>query len=179
LALLISGASYYATNIRVSNDASARIADLNIGSVSRDDPNDEAVVATVVNAGNRPAIVTSAQFMLSATNPDDGRFGEEAVTDPGVFPLLLPPKDLKLVEMKIPARSLIESLDQGAAIADSDDEQRRRFYAGFSYSSVDVSGRAYDAWSGIQIDIEVSPTGLHSLGATHNDGHFPPMPLFE
>jgi hypothetical protein len=183
-ALVISAASYYVSNVRVDNDASARVTDMRVEAVNAEDSlngyksGNIVVKVTFVNAGNRPAIVTKATFQLS-DRPDlsNGGFGDEAITADGTFPILIAPKDLRLVNLKIPLKFAIASFDSGAKLPGKADSDLRRLFAGFRYDAIDSSGALHSSWSGMEIAIDVSKDRWKGLGKANQRQPFSLTPL--
>jgi hypothetical protein len=166
LALCISVLSFYFSNVRVEDNAIVRISDLTVKAGDKDDPDKQYIngfvtaQASFVNAGNRPAIVLSAVYQLSdRPNLDNGGFGSDVVTDDKTFPLVLPPRDIRLVELRIPIRQVVTNFGSGLALSGEDADNRtgrQRFFAGFRISSLDSQGLLHDSWTGMQLRIDVS-----------------------
>lgn len=187
VAIAISAASYYANNFRVENNTLARITDVTIDAVAPDDPMNEYRNGNIVlkvaffNAGNRPAIITGATYQLSdLPNLENGGFGNEVLVDPGTFPILVAARDLRLVNLKIPVRSVVDSFDHGARVpqsTSSPQQELRRFFAGLRYEAIDSAGMMHLAWSGMEISIDVSKMGWRRLGPASPKKQFSLTPL--
>ena len=108
--LIVSGLSFYYSNLRVDDSLSARVSVLefqpresssppyrNVGAV--------AVVKIVfVNSGNRPAVISRIDYQYNGDGVD-GRSWEEVyqlkVSQPSL-PLLIPPREIRLLENEVP-----------------------------------------------------------------------------
>lgn len=180
IALCVSLATFYFTNLRVDDNSFVRISDWSVHRGNSTDPDDGykngfvAAQATFANAGNRPAMVLSATYQLSdQPDLDNGGFGDNAIVDDKTFPLMLPPRDMRLVELRIPIRMLIKDKNNTKTIqTDSNLRPVRRYFAGFRVSSLNSQGAMHDAWTGMQIQIDVSEHGWESLGGIrHKDAN--------
>lgn len=174
IALTISASSYYVGNLRINNNMLARITNAGVTAVQ---PNDHEngyangqifLTVAFINAGNRPAIVTGATYQLSdIPNLDNGGFGDKVLVDPGTFPILIAPKDLRLVNLKIPIQFVLHSYDSGAKLPPSnevEDSDLRQFFGGIRYDAVDSDGILHSTWSGMQFSMVVTKTRWSRLG---------------
>jgi hypothetical protein len=186
-ALCISVLSFYFSNIRVEDNAIVRISDVLVNAGDKDDPGKQYIngfvtaQASFVNAGNRPAIILSASYQLSdRPNLSNGGFGSDVVTDPKTFPLVLPPRDMRLVELRIPVMEVLNNFESGLELRGEDADNRpgrRRFFAGFRVNSLDSQGVLHDSWTGMQLRVDVSKHGWEGLGRI-GDSNFPLTKLF-
>lgn len=100
LALCLSFASFYYSNWKIDDETLMRVAQV---SAEEDDTSgiveEIVIVATMLNIGNRPSIITSAASGVSLTPSD--RPVLHAIPD-SPFPLLLAPREVKIVRVRIP-----------------------------------------------------------------------------
>lgn len=165
IALSLSIISFYYSTLRVDDNALARIADIATAS------NEEFIVAQVafVNTGNRPAIVMRAEYQLN-NSLDKEKLpigGGDVRTNAGVFPLLLAPRDVRLVSLRIPIKQIIEIYASGAKVEHPPPELKeplKGFFAGFMFVSLDSLGKVHAASTGMQIELHVIRSGLEMLG---------------
>jgi len=172
-ALSVSLLTFYFSNLRVEDNAMIRISDIGIRAGDKDDPNKKYIngcvttQASFVNAGNRPAIVLSAIYQMSdQMDLNNGGFGSDVVTPQGTFPLVLPPRDIRLVELCIPVGNVLSNFKSGRELSISEAGNRlgvRRFFAGFRIYSLDSLGMQHDSWTGMQLGIDVSENGWEGL----------------
>jgi hypothetical protein len=97
-ALLISAASFYFSNLRVDDNTLVRVTDLETAEDETGEIQSIVLVASFINAGNRPSIVTRAGYAVGSGDKTSlfGQFADDA------FPLVLPPRDLRLLRLAIP-----------------------------------------------------------------------------
>lgn len=172
LALAVSAASFYVTNFRVEEKALVRIADTTIEPGTEDDQKNGyrngfvIMQLAFVNGGNRPVVILGADYQLSE-RPDlsAGGFGGQVETAEPAFPLLMPPRDVRVLNVRIPLKVVIGSFDNGAAIAERSGtgEPLRRFFGGLHFHTLDTQERVHDTWTGMQIQIDVTRTAWHGL----------------
>jgi len=95
LALCVAALSFWFSNLRVEDNALARIADLEVEPGDAADPvkgyiNGWIVARTTFfNAGNRPAVILKIDYMMAPNSGfDNFAFGDNAVPqDQKIFPL--------------------------------------------------------------------------------------------
>lgn len=189
VALVVSLLNFYFTNVRVDDDLQARVADTQLlsepsvsaqeskepgntgkqsGQKSKESPKENKyVVARIafINSGNRPAMVLGAKYQMSSTaDRQQGAFGDDFQTSKETFPLLLEPRAMRLVDLRIPLTNLLGSLESGAPLTPSPwpdmTGKTVQFYTAIQFFSVDSRGQSYDVWSKPFAVIELHETGL-------------------
>ena len=162
IALIVAGLTYYTSNIRIVDDAMARIVDF-------DTTQDGAwIVAHIVyiNAGNRPAIVINTGYMLRGSKDDPLRtieFGGNATTAQHTLPLVLPPHEVRVVDLRIPISDLVNNYEHGTPVpterSPSHRSTDREFIIRLTFDTLDSKGAEHNAWSEDQ-----GPTGVSNSG---------------
>lgn len=172
VALTVSVASFYFTNFRIDNKLQARVAEITLDTSSEPSTNPEVYVVVRVaftNAGNRPAIVLSAMYQFSdRPNMDHWALGGWCITAKETFPLLIQPHDIRLVDLKIPARDMIANFDSGVPVTtpiSSDSDQESQFFYALQFKSLDSEGAYYDVLSDFFATVNVSKKRLVGGGA--------------
>jgi hypothetical protein len=194
LALLVSFATYYVTNVKVEDAVIARISDIDVVPTT---PNDNitgfrhgfiVLKVAFINIGNRQAVINTPIYQLSdRPNLDNGGFGGNIDADQNAFPFVLAPKEVRLIPVKIPISNMLGNLNNGSPIPRSQPDDRidhRRFFAGIRYVAIDSLGRLRSAWSGMQIQIDVSQNGWEGLApvreaVSNSDGSYNATNLFD
>src|ERR1700722_8850900 len=92
VAVIVSLLSFYFTNIKVDNQASASVV-----SISKN-PDSVRLDLVFVNTGNRPVVVLRPDVYYTNNNPKhlESSFGESVRID-NQFPLVIEPHEIKLV----------------------------------------------------------------------------------
>lgn len=163
LAFSISALTFYVTNLRVEENAIARIAD-----VSLDDSEDSAdsrngyigVRVFFFNSGNRPAVVLEPQYGFSKTGIGDTRCqGENCRVEVAskTFPLVLIPHDIRVIDLKIPVR-LADAARLMSGDTNQNQEAVRRFYANLVFPALDSDGKEHSATSA-QMRVDLTEKG--------------------
>ena len=109
------------------------------------------------------------------------RGGSTASVDKGLFPLLLKPRDIRIVEIRMLRSFLSDNIEIGTTIEDSQEngaEPIRRLYTGFEFTTVDSRGVAHVSWTGPQLLIEMSGSKLKAWGPAGGVGSFSIISLF-
>lgn len=118
LALIISSLGFYFSNIRVADRLQARVADAGIRA-NEGEPIDSAFVLAriaFVNSGNRQAAVLDAGYLLAGDSASSASGGGSEPQDPDAFPMVLNPREMRLVDMRIPVRRILSNFDRGVAV---------------------------------------------------------------
>lgn len=189
IALVLSAASFYTSNLRIDDDTSARIVDVTVEGTTRDDPStgykngNINLKIAIVNAGNRPAIITNAVYQLSdRPTLETGGFGGDLATSPQTLPMLIAAKDIRLVNFQIPIRHLLSEYSNGAKVTPNEavgSGDLRRFFAGIRYEAVDSRGALHSTWSGMQVSIEVSQNRWERISGPLNAKTYSLTPLLK
>ena len=173
IAIMVSGLSLYLGSLRVEDNTFARLVDFDEGSAQSDNKNaeDDFLIAHVVfaNAGNRPAVVFRVEYELQGSASGSGR-GGQVHSDAGVFPLLLQPRDLRVVDLRIPVKSIVGDRQIGTRIDASTAEPRWSVDCAFRFLSVDSRGQLHDVTSVALLNFVVSNTGLSEYGPVKGRG---------
>ena len=191
LALTLSGVTFYMTNMRVSDAVSARV--VNIRQASRPSPGGRpgekqdilVVEAVFANSGNRDAIVTLPDFNFSGSRGlEDGAVGGPVAAAEGVFPFILSPKQIRLVDLPVPTAIAQMNLDQGSPLPAGSGDAARRFFLSFVFSAIDSSGNPHPRASGPQLEVDLSATRIHGWRPIRDEvrgreSNFAPTTLFE
>ncbi|MBX3568877.1 MAG: hypothetical protein KF914_12520 [Rhizobiaceae bacterium] len=181
MALILSATSFYFSNLRVVDHALMRIVDYEKGSIAVDPggPGFVTVKTVFANPGNRPAIVLGVTYQYAGRRDlDQGGFGGPVGVADGLFPLIVAPRDLKVVELNVPIAVAGGHFDEGAP--DRSDSAARQFYFGFQIESIDSAGVKHFVWSGMVGSLVVGPDRLwRSLGSIDGEQDRPPIQLFE
>ncbi len=153
LALLVSALSFYYSNIRIEDSATAGLTHVTT--------ENEDIVAQVVftNVGNRQASILEVHYQFSA---GDSNFSFGNLARSTSFPLTLPPHELRIVDLRIPIQYVADNYKVGAVI-DSQSENLRRLVCIFDFVSLDSRGQIHRTSSTVLFTVEVSPKGLKSL----------------
>lgn len=171
IAIIVSGLSLYLGSLRVEDNTFARLVDFEETSAKSDDKNadNSFLVAHIVfaNAGNRPAVVFRVEYQLQGSAI---AVASEVESDAGVFPLLLQPRDLRVVDLRIPVKSIIGNRKIGTPIDASAAEPRWSVDCAFHFLSVDSRGQLHDVTSVALLNIVVSNTGLSEFGPVKGRG---------
>jgi hypothetical protein len=160
-ALLVAVSTLYITQFRTTSRLQARLAEF-------DTRPDHSIVGrfTISNAGNRATIILGAHYMLSQTahsgiepwggpsDPFDPADGIEKA-----FPILLQPRELRLVDLPIPATKLVSAFDDSLPTGIS----TRDIFLAFRFVSLDADGEAYDMLTPTLAKVEVSSKGWRSI----------------
>jgi hypothetical protein len=113
-ALVLSFASFYFTNLRVEERVELRISRVGY---AYEESNPLVFHGAFINSGNRNAFVLEANYLL--TTGKDGRgvgIGSDVRVKSQTFPLLLPSKDIQIVEFSVPMEDALRSHDFGAFV---------------------------------------------------------------
>jgi hypothetical protein len=129
-ALLVSALSFYFTNVLVHDSAIARLVD--VTSISGDESvykdrayKNGSVIAKFVfaNTGNRPAVLLSAEYKVGNRGDlKEGSTGHFADVN-----LVLPPREVRVGEIHIPIKDLIDNMSNGMDVGKNG--FLRRFFA--------------------------------------------------
>ncbi|HEX8127237.1 MAG TPA: hypothetical protein VF548_16800 [Allosphingosinicella sp.] len=185
-ALMLSGATFYLTNVRVSDAVTARVVDVDRTSPPSPSPRDAGLVVQVafVNSGNRDAIITLPDYNFTGSRGlDTGSVGGPAAAAKGVFPFVLSPKQIRLVEVPVPVAIAQDNLEQGSPLPEGSSRATRRFFLSFVFSAIDSSGNQHNRSSSPQFQLDFSPSGLEGLRPIREEGtgreaHFAATTLF-
>jgi hypothetical protein len=175
LALTLSGASFYLTNLRVADALSVRVVDLGTAVLSengnmRVDPGRLVVKAVYVNSGTRDAIVTVPDFQFSGSPTlDNGGAGGAVAAPPGTFPFVLGPKQVRLVELPVPTATAQANLELGTPLPQGENDGARRFFLSFVFSAIDSLGNPHNRASGPQAQVHLSAAGVERLRPIRSD----------
>ena len=117
VALVLSIVTFYFTNFRIDDNLQARVADTSLDSEKSDDGADNRLMiarVAFVNAGNRPAVLLSVHYLF-ADKPDseNGAQGAECQSPKDSLPILIPPRDMRILDLRIPIGGLIDNIDSG------------------------------------------------------------------
>ena len=188
-ALAVSAASFYFSALRVDESVQARIADTEIAPGT---PNDNIqhykhgfVVAhyAFVNTGNRPSVVLVGDYMLSRSPTElDRGFGWHAETLKGIFPLLLPPHDIRVVDLRVPINWMIENYDNGAESQNPNStpaNPEHVFYCGFTFKTLDSRGVVHNSEWKAQFHIDVTKSGWAGMGPMNSTNQYPATELLK
>jgi hypothetical protein len=160
LALIVSAASFYFTNLRVDDNLTARIIDY---SGHESGP---SVQIALVNAGNRAAIVLDAHYSIRSVPDGPSILGRKAIMrETDTFPLVLPPHEMRIVTVGFQEQDAIRSHSQGAVSPNRTpaDPDTRRLYCEWEIVSIDSSGQMHLAHLAPKLELSVSQTQLRSV----------------
>lgn len=191
LALLLSAAGFYFGNLRVDDHALARVAelDLTLGDSLHADGDVVARIA-FANPGNRTAVVMAAEYQLSAT-PTLAQGGMGATFRMEALPLVLAPRDTRVVDFRIPAQDFMDYHGNAAPVAEGERRgrlaradsapapgERRRVHVVMRFASLDSEGEVHDVWSGSLFTVDVTPEGIVGYERTGGPESYPAVDLF-
>lgn len=98
-ALLLSLVAAYFNFFRQVDDVQIRVAEFAIEN-THDVRKDQIVThLAFINRGNRPALVTGAEWLVTLDRIDEGTFGAQSNSPVGTFPFVLEKGELKLVRV--------------------------------------------------------------------------------
>ncbi len=170
-------------NLRVDESAQARIADIDIAPGGPRDNiegyrNGFAVAHfAFVNTGNRAAVVLQAEYVANQTPALlAGAFGAPVTTEKEVFPLLLLPHEIRVINLRMPFSHLISNYENGAPSDNPNSTPQdplRTFFCGFTFRTLDSQGAVHDAWTGMEFKVDVSKTKLGGLGPIRPTSQYP------
>jgi hypothetical protein len=191
VAVSISILSFYFSNLRVEDNLQARVADISLDTRPDDPQKADYMRARVVlvNSGNRPAMLLKARYFFSGS-PDrnHGGFGNDCgvpETDcdvpEGALPLLIQPRDIRLLQLRIALGNAVANINHGARIENppwNEPGKSGRFFVGLEMESLDSKGEI----RGVQIDMSAA-IDVHQQGYANlkqlNRGRFTSAILFK
>jgi hypothetical protein len=179
-ALLVSALSFYFTNVFVDDSAIARLVDVTSApadeSVAKDRAYNNGIIVAkfaFANTGNRPAVLLSAEYKVgNRRDLKDGAFGHFADVN-----VVLPPREVRVGEIHIPIKDLIDSMSKGMDVGENG--FLRRFFAAFTFNTVDSQGIVHASpLTKALVQIDVTPAGFKSFGLIDGVEKFPTTKLF-
>lgn len=169
-ALLISSTSFYFTNLRVDDALTARLL-----SVTMTSDHTALLRVAFANSGNRPAIVEEARSSFE-TNAPRGSLGDSIgggileTIPPATLPLLIAPRDLRLVQLIVEVSDLSKffilmglpvTSDFGVGLGSVSFNQ---FPADLRFLALDSTGAEHEAHSEKAFYVDVTSDGLMTAG---------------
>lgn len=105
IAIGTSVLGFYFSNIRVEDNLHAKVIDVSTlrkSKTSKDTMESDTVVLSTIfiNSGNRQAVVLEPWFMLSDTSNANGETNGFTFANDNDFPLIIEPKQVKMVKLK-------------------------------------------------------------------------------
>jgi hypothetical protein len=175
VALLISALSFYFSNLRVEDSLQARVADISLDA-NPDDPQKAdymRVRIALVNGGNRPAMLLKARYFFSGSPDRQVGFGSDCgvpETDcdvpEGGLPLLIQPRDIRLLGLRIPLGMAVANVNHGARIEKppwNKPGESGRFFVQLEMESLDSKGETRGAQVDLSAAIDVHEQGYANL----------------
>lgn len=148
LALAVSAANFYITNLRSMERVDARLVDIVLVQ-DQSIPSTFVLQFAVVNVGNKPAILGHIGYALKDADANSpGRDGQ-VMTPEVKLPLLISPGEVKVVHVAIPILRDLVKFEEGSSM---------RWYLNFSFSMIDSHGDVHRSGSGDQLQIETQCT---------------------
>jgi hypothetical protein len=192
---------FYFSNYRVDDSLQARVAHTELRTekpVPRTEDNADPdadgepasegelhyIVARVlfINAGNRPALVLGADWeVFDPRDREKGAFGGPAEVPDGTWPIIIKPRDIRLVDLGIPVKHLANNLDSGAPVSEpmlNIPGKSAQFNATITFAAVDSRGKRHDVSSEPFTMIEVYETGVAGISPLKED-RYPATSLFQ
>lgn len=168
LALLVSVASFYFSSLRIVDSLSATISAVlhevpgqhsNSGILesSREAVTSGYYVARVLlsNTGNRPAVVLGVRNGLLGERQFEMTFVEEPVVLANTFPIIVPPHDVRLLDVRLPLQSVIAVRAQGEPTGDN----YKTFQWYLEFETLDSNGHRFSRRSGSIGEFTINSSG--------------------
>ena len=166
LSLTVSILGFYYTNLRVEDDLSARVAVLEFRPRESSEPPYRNIGAlafvkiVLVNSGNRPAVVFGVDYQYNGDgDPGSGHFNGELPLSQSSFPLLIPPKEIRLIESEVPIieglNSLAWSRRLDTPVSKDDASTLGKSSLRFQFCSIDSRGRRFIRHSPFLAEVKV------------------------
>jgi hypothetical protein len=180
LALALSGWSFYSTNIHIEDNAMARIVDEQI--YWKDQKQDIEhtygdIQVGFFNAGNRPAVITGAGYIVYPRADHDAiGFGADVVVAPNTFPMVLPSHDVRVVSLKIPLKNIVDNYEHGTPVIDQNGSGLYEFYIELNFDALDSNGKKHSSTTGLKTKTKVSSSKWDSFGGV---GEYNLVPLLK
>ena len=177
-ALLVSALSFYFTNVLIDDSAIVRLVSVDSipgdASVYADRAHNNGLIVAkfaFANTGNRPAVLFGAGY--KAGDRDD--LGNSSLGHSVRLNLVLPPREVHIGEIQIPAVELVARLNDGVNLGAS----TRRFFVAFGFSTIDSRGIVHETPAAKALmNIDVTFSGWSSFRIIEEDEKFPTMKLF-
>jgi hypothetical protein len=176
VALLISALTFF-NNYRVKDEMQARVADLVPASGGRD-----AVVFRVAfsNSGNRPAIILDVDCIINdQPNMKGTAFSSGCKAPDKIFPLIIQPHDVRLVDVEVQGKALEESFNHGKRISLSGRGEVARFFCALQYSAIDSGGVYHQVLGQYIASFDVTSTRFAGFGLLGKEHYYPATELFQ
>src|SRR5262249_27454240 len=123
------------------------------------------------NTGNRPAVLFGAGYKVGDRDDLVNSSLEHSVR----LNLVLPPREVGVGEIQIPAEELVARFNNGVDLGAS----TRRFFVAFGFSTIDSGGIVHEAPAAKAImNVDVTSSGWSSFRIIEEDEKFPTMKLF-
>jgi len=141
-AILISIFSFYYNDIRIEDNLQARVVRASHGLVKKDSIYRPAIMISIayINSGNRQSIIFSPRYRimdyLKPTNHITGLQG--GFYNDCDFPIVLQPKEMKIVNLKFYAESLFSYLN--SPTTKSSKQIKKECFLSVKYSALNSSG---------------------------------------
>ncbi len=167
-ALVTSLTAFYFSNLRVEDNLQARIVDVDELRNIKDSLSEDTAIIQVafINAGNRQAIVLRPTFQLAdTTNAYNGAWGGK-VNEANPFPLILQPREMKLVGIKICVSEI--NLNPGKVTDSSQGGKTYQSFCQLQFFGLDSKGDNHQMNSDFAVQIITGENSINSILTANN-----------
>lgn len=174
-ALIVSFAGFYYNNLKVDDNLQVEFLNENFGPLSLIKKTNGDLQLILLNAGNRPGVVLNVRLDFSATDTDTSNFNF-GLQHLELFPMILQPHEIRLIDFKIPYPLLIydtrlgnyfinDSTGHNEAFALGIQKRHANFFMRFFIESMDSKARCYQITTPRIFSCELDNSGsVQSIG---------------
>jgi hypothetical protein len=143
MALLLSGLSFYFSNLRIKDSSLARVVEIQDQIGENGHAEMLEMTVPVVNAGNRPSVILAAWY---GTNHDQsGPYRASQKQAEAGFPLLLPPRDIQVLRLKFPVSAFAGfNKVPGPEDVQKPDHILTKRYGFLTFATIDSRGEVHE-----------------------------------